>query len=148
VNRSPLRRAVAEQAGVTVIDGGQDLPARVRAALGGAEADAVFEASGAPELVQAAIDTVRPGGTVVMVALYERAASIVPTLITTKELTIRGSATYTPGQFAEAIGLLASGQVTGQSLITKRVPLADLGRAFEEQLDKAASVKVMITMDQ
>ena len=148
VNRSPLRRAIAEQLGITVIEGGDNLPARVRAALGGREADVVFEASGAPDLVQAALDTVCPGGTVIMVALYERPASIVPTLITTKELTIRGSVTYLPGQFAEAIELLASGRVAGQSLITRRLPLADLARAFEEQLDKAASVKVMITMDQ
>jgi threonine dehydrogenase-like Zn-dependent dehydrogenase len=85
---------------------------------------------------------------VVVVALYERPAGMVPTLITTKELTIRGSSTYTPGQFAEAIELLASGRAAGQPLITRRLPLADLPRAFEEQLDKAASVKVMITMDQ
>ncbi len=147
VNRSPLRRAIAEQLGVTAVEGGDDLPAKVRDALGGREADVVFEASGAPSLVQAAVETARPVGTVIVIALYERPAEINATMVTNKELTIRGSVTYTHEQFAEAVELLASGRIASEPLITQRHPLSDLGRAFEEQLHKEATVKVMITVD-
>jgi (R,R)-butanediol dehydrogenase/meso-butanediol dehydrogenase/diacetyl reductase len=148
VNRSALRRATAAKLGVPAIDGGDDLPERVRAALGGRDADVVFEATGSPALVQGALETVRPGGTIVMVALYERPGEIVPTLITVKEPTIRGSSTYMPGQFAEAVELLASGRVASEPLITQRHRLEELPLAFEKQLDRETTVKVMITMDQ
>lgn len=138
VDLSPLRRSVAGELGVTAVDG-------VAAAGGDGEIDVVFEATGAPALVQAAIEVVRPGGTVVLIALYERRSEIDPTLAVQKELTVRGSASYTPDEFREAIDLLASGRARAQPLITHRHPLEDLGAAFEVQLDKDAAIKVMVS---
>jgi threonine dehydrogenase-like Zn-dependent dehydrogenase len=83
----------------------------------------------------------------VLIALYEDSAEIVPTLAVQKELTVRGSAIFTPEEFREAVGLLAGGKVRGQPLITHRLALEDLGAAFEAQLDKDAAVKVMVTAD-
>jgi (R,R)-butanediol dehydrogenase / meso-butanediol dehydrogenase / diacetyl reductase len=132
---SPLRLEVAQELGVAASD---DVAA-------GGEVDLVFEATGAPALVQRAIDIVRPGGTVVIIALYEQTAEIAPTLVVQKELTLRGSAIYTPAEFAEAIDLLASGRVRSGPLITHRHALDELGDAFEAQLDKDAAIKVMVS---
>jgi (R,R)-butanediol dehydrogenase/meso-butanediol dehydrogenase/diacetyl reductase len=141
---SPLRRSVATELGVTAVAGG-DLAAAVAEAAGEREVDVVFEATGAPGLVQRAMELVRAGGTVVAIALYEHRAEIEPTLMVQKELTVRGSAIYTPAEFHEAIELLASGRVRSQPLITQRHGLEELGEAFEAQLDKDAAIKVMVS---
>jgi 2-desacetyl-2-hydroxyethyl bacteriochlorophyllide A dehydrogenase len=137
---SALRRSVAEELGVTAVSGDE-----LAAAAGGRPIDVVFEATGAPALVQGAMELVRPAGTVVLIALYEEPAQIVPTLAVQKELTVRGSAIFTPGEFEEAVELLAAGKVRGRPLITHRLALEDLGEAFEAQLDKHAAIKVMIS---
>ena len=144
---SALRRSVASQLGVTAVGGGDDLSGAVAEAAGFRPIDVVFEATGAPRLVQAALEIVRPAGTVVLIALYEERAELDPTMIVQKEITVRGSAIYTPDEFQEAIVLLASGRAQGQPLITHRWPLEDLGEAFEAQLEKDSAIKVMITSD-
>jgi threonine dehydrogenase-like Zn-dependent dehydrogenase len=141
-----LRRSVAGQLGVTAV-AGEDLGAAVSEAAGFRPIDIVFEATGAPALVQSALEIVRPGGTVVLIALYEQRAELDPTIVVQKELTVRGSAIYTPEEFNEAIELLASGQAKGEPLITHRWPLEDLGEAFEAQLEKDSAIKVMVTSD-
>jgi (R,R)-butanediol dehydrogenase/meso-butanediol dehydrogenase/diacetyl reductase len=141
-----LRRSVAADLGVIPVAGG-DLGAAVAEAAGFAPIDLVFEATGAPELVQAALELVRPAGTVVLIALYEDPAEFDPTIVVQKELTVRGSAIYTPEEFREAIELLASGRAKGQPLITHRHSLDELGDAFEVQLQKDAAIKVMVTPD-
>jgi (R,R)-butanediol dehydrogenase / meso-butanediol dehydrogenase / diacetyl reductase len=143
---SPLRRSVAAQLGVTAVTG-DDLAAAVADAAGLRPVDAVFEATGAPQLVQHALEIVRPAGTVVLIALYEERAELEPTMIVQKELAVRGSAIYTPAEFAEAVELLASGRAKGQPLITHRWGLEDLGEAFEAQLEKESAIKVMVTTD-
>jgi len=141
---SALRRSVAQELGVTAISG-EDLGAAVARAAGGRPADVVFEATGAPALVQVAMEIARPAGTVVLIALYEQPAQVAPTLAVQKELTVRGSAIFTPEEFREAIDLLAAGRVHAQPLITHRRALEDLGEAFEVQLDKDAAIKVMVS---
>jgi (R,R)-butanediol dehydrogenase/meso-butanediol dehydrogenase/diacetyl reductase len=143
---SALRRSVAQELGVTAVSGDGLGPAVARAA-GGRPVDVVFEATGAPGLVQGALEIVRPAGTVVLIALYEQPAQISPTLAVQKELTVRGSAIFTAEEFREAIDLLAAGHVRAQPLITHRLALEDLGEAFKAQLDKDAAIKVMITVD-
>jgi (R,R)-butanediol dehydrogenase / meso-butanediol dehydrogenase / diacetyl reductase len=141
---SPLRRSVAAQLGVTAVAGG-DIGAAVAEAADGREVDVVFEATGAPALVQGAMELVRAGGTVIVIALYERRGEIDPTLMVQKELTVRGSAIYTSAEFHEAIELLATGRAQAQPLITHRHGLEELGEAFEAQLDKDAAIKVMVS---
>jgi (R,R)-butanediol dehydrogenase / meso-butanediol dehydrogenase / diacetyl reductase len=140
VDLSPLRRSVAEELGVIATG-----PDGIEAAAGNSDIDVVFEATGAPPLVQRAMELVRAGGTVVVIALYEERAEIDPTTAVQKELTVRGSAIFTPDEFREALDLLASGAVRVQPLITHRHALEDLGEAFEVQLDKDAAIKVMVS---
>jgi (R,R)-butanediol dehydrogenase/meso-butanediol dehydrogenase/diacetyl reductase len=141
---SPLRRSVAAGLGVTAVTG-DDLGAAVAEAAGYRPVDLVFEATGAPRLVQAALEIVRPAGTAVLIALYEERAELDPTIVVQKELTVRGSAIYTPEEFHEAIELLASGRAKAQPLITHRLSLEALGEAFEAQLEKDEAIKVMVT---
>jgi (R,R)-butanediol dehydrogenase / meso-butanediol dehydrogenase / diacetyl reductase len=137
VDRSPLRRELAERLGIHTHSDAADVP-------GEPEIDLVFEVTGAPPLVARAAELARPRGTVVIVALYEDIAPIDPTLVVHKELVLRGSAMVTPEDFRDALDLLATARVRAEPLITHRLPLADIDDAFRTQLDPNHSVKVLI----
>ncbi len=138
VDRSPLRRSVARELGVTAFADAADVPVDP-------EIDLVFEVTGSPELVAAAVELVRPRGLVLIVALYERSATWDPNRLVHKELTVRGSAMVTPRDFRDALDLLATGRAQADPLVTHRMPLAGLTDAFETQLDPERAVKVLIT---
>ena len=72
------------------------------------EIDIVFECSGVPALRQAALDSVRAGGTIVVLALYDDPVTFNPTVLVQKELRLQGSIAYTSEDFTEAIELLRS----------------------------------------
>lgn len=82
-----------------------------------------------------------------VVALYEGPAELDPTRWVHKEITLRGSAMVTPEDFRYAIELLSTGRAKAHPLITHRVPLAELGAAFEAQRDAERAVKVMVVRD-
>ena len=144
VNRSKLRRDVATRLGVVTVAGGPGVVERIGQALAGREADVVFEASGVSDLVQTTLEVAAPGGVVVLVGVYGSDAVISPVLVLLKELTLRGSSTYMPSQFAEAVDLLASGRVEADPLITHRRGLEDTAAAFEDQLHPSRAVKAIV----
>ncbi|WP_344136073.1 zinc-dependent alcohol dehydrogenase [Saccharopolyspora halophila] len=140
VDRSPLRRAIAGELGVAA-------SSCVAEVSGETEVDLVFEATGVSGLVAQAAEVVRPRGTVLVLALYESPAELDPTRWVHKEITLRGSAMVTPEDFHYAIELLSSGRAKAQPLITHRMPLAELGAAFETQRDAEHAVKVLVVRD-
>jgi threonine dehydrogenase-like Zn-dependent dehydrogenase len=142
VDESRLRHAAGESLGLTVLDGAAD----PRDAAGD-EIGYAFESSGAPALVEWAIEAVRPRGVVVFAALYGGPVPVDVGLVARKELVLRGSATVAPGDFREAIGLLASGAVRMQPLITHRRRLDQIDDAFELQRDTEKSVQVLISSE-
>ena len=141
---SPLRRDLATKLGIVAIDG-NDVDAGVASALGERELDLVFECTGVPALIQRSLELVRPRGKVVVVALYDKLATIDPMMLVHKEATITSSVMITPEDFREAIELLRSGAAASGELVTHRRALADLPAAFALQCDKDTTVKVMVT---
>jgi (R,R)-butanediol dehydrogenase / meso-butanediol dehydrogenase / diacetyl reductase len=140
IDLAELRREKAAELGIVVLDSLDGLAA----VLGGRELDHVFECTGVPALVQGSIDLVRPRGTVTIVALYDRTATIDPMVLLHKEATIVAGAMVTPEDFADSLELLRSGKAVGEPLVTHRERLADLPAAFELQCDKARTIKVMV----
>lgn len=140
IDLSPLRRSLAAELGVVALAA----PGEVEGALAGRELDLVFECTGVPALVQGSFELVRPGGTVVIVALYDRPATIDTMYFMHKELTMVASVMVTPEDFVESLELLRSGRAVGERLVTHRAPLAELPDAFALQCDKDATIKVMI----
>ncbi|HEX4751975.1 MAG TPA: alcohol dehydrogenase catalytic domain-containing protein [Solirubrobacterales bacterium] len=137
VDPSPLRRDAAGALGADrVID-----PAPERAAE--ESADVVFECAGADATMAAAIRAVRPGGTVVVSALFGRRVEFSPDRLTAKEASLVGAFGYRD-EFADVIEALASGAVDGESLISHELPLERIDEAFRIQGDPAASLKVLV----
>jgi 2-desacetyl-2-hydroxyethyl bacteriochlorophyllide A dehydrogenase len=141
----PLRLRAAAELGADAIDGSEGTEAALESALAdGEEIDMVFECSGVPALATAAIRAVRPGGTIVVLALYDDPISFNPTMLVQKEVRFQGTIAYTSEDFADAVELLRSGEARADRLITQRESLDDIEHAFEVQLSKDRSLKVLV----
>ncbi|WP_062228949.1 L-idonate 5-dehydrogenase [Aureimonas frigidaquae] len=111
----------------------------------GTPPDVVFEATGSPAGLNAAIRAVRRGGTVVQIG--NLAAGELPILansIMSKEIDLKGSFRF-GNIFHEAVGLIADGTIDVTRLITARRPLEEVVPAFRLALDRSQSVKVILT---
>jgi len=143
---SELRLRAAATLGADAVDGGAGIEQAIDAALGdGEEIDVIFECSGVPKLANAALDAIKAGGTIVVLALYDDPVTFNPTALVQKEIRLQGSIAYTSEDFAAAVDLLASGRAKADPLITHRHALDDVMEAFETQLSKDRSLKVMVT---
>ncbi|MFK9116906.1 zinc-binding dehydrogenase [Peribacillus frigoritolerans] len=110
----------------------------------GGMADVVIDAAGVPSTPQQAIDMVKSGGTICIVASAEE-----PAPIDTLSINLKGIR-WVPGLGGEggigsAIPYLADGRMRSKELITHRFPLEEIEEAFETQLRPGDSMKVMIT---
>jgi (R,R)-butanediol dehydrogenase/meso-butanediol dehydrogenase/diacetyl reductase len=146
VDVSELRLATARELGAEVIDGRTGLAESLRELLGpDGEVDAIFECTGVPAVADAALELVRAGGTIVVLALYDDPVTFNPTVLVQKEIRLQGSIAYTDADFTEAVALLSDGRVQVGPLITHVLGLDDIGSAFEVQLAKDRSLKVLVS---
>ena len=116
-------------------------------ALTGIGPDVVINASGAPAATLSAIDAVRRGGRVVIVALPIKATSINFLSVVSTEKEIIGSLSHVYDEdYAAAVRLLGDGRVQTEPLISDRIPLADLMTRGLHRLEAQAAntLKILV----
>lgn len=113
---APRRREFAKQFGAHhVIDPVKDdLVAKVLEICGGRGVNIAFDAAGVQAGLDKAILAVRPRGTLVNIAVWERPISFNPNDLTFRERNYIGCATYVQGDFQEVINAIASGKVSAE----------------------------------
>jgi 2-desacetyl-2-hydroxyethyl bacteriochlorophyllide A dehydrogenase len=137
---SAVRREAALALGADeVVDAAETRPSDAV----GKRADVVLEAAGARATLSEALRAVRPGGIVTIAAVFGRKIEVPIDRFTEKELDVRGSFAYRD-EFPLVIDALARGDVDPAAFISHRFGLADAGEAFRTQLDKDASLKVLV----
>jgi len=109
-------------------------------------ADVVIEAIGTPTTWEQALKMVRKGGTVLEFGGCPPGTEI---KVSTEQLhygetTILGAFHTTPTHFKKALNLIASGTINVKPLITNRMKLADLKRAFETLTTSKTDIKIAI----
>lgn len=104
-------------------------------------ADVVLECSGNADATALALDALDPDGVLVVVGAGP-GSGLDSLRILLKEITVRGSFTYTD-EFDEAIGLLADGRIAVADLTTEVVPIGAALPAFEA-LRAARTMKILI----
>jgi D-xylulose reductase len=109
----------------------------------GLGADVAIDASGAEPSVQTAINVLRVGGTYVQGGMGRDEITFPIMATCTKELTVKGSFRYGPGDYDLAVGLASSGQVDVKKLITRKVNFEDAIQAFED-VKNGKAIKVLI----
>jgi L-idonate 5-dehydrogenase len=106
--------------------------------------DVVFEASGAPQALAAAIAVARPGATIVQVGIGAEATPPVPlNTLVAKEISLRGTFRFHE-EFAWAVDFIVSRRIDVRPLLTEVVPLADAVRAFDLATDRSRAMKVLL----
>lgn len=112
----PARLALAERVGATAALNArtEDAVARIRDLTGGEGVDLAIEAVGSAATRQAAVASVRTGGTVVLLGLGEEVSPFNAVDIVNREVTIRGSYAYTYDDFVRAVELLGTGLIRGE----------------------------------
>ena len=124
------RLDLARTVGATdVIAAGTDPAEAVLQHTGGTGVDVAMEAVGRTETVQASIESVRKGGTVVLVGNVVPEVALPLQKVVTRQIRLQGSCA-SAGEYPRAIELLASGVLQVRSLITAVAPLDDGPRWF------------------
>lgn len=113
---SPRRKEFAKQFGASyVLDPTKDdIVARVRDICGGSGANVAFDAAGVQAGLDQAILAIRARGTLVNIAVWEKAATLHPNSLVFRERKYMGVATYVEGDFQDVLDAIATGKVLSQ----------------------------------
>ncbi|KAJ9660431.1 hypothetical protein H2198_002549 [Neophaeococcomyces mojaviensis] len=106
-------------------------------------ADIVVDASGVESSIRAGIHIVKPGGTFVQAGMGRDDVNFPIAAMCSKELHVKGSFRYGPGDYECAIKLIETGKVDVASLITDIVPFEQAEDAFRG-MSGGNSIKTVI----
>jgi L-iditol 2-dehydrogenase len=130
VDDSRLAQASGSGADLTLNPDRDDLPARLRELTHGRGADAVFECVGHSRAIITAIDSVRSGGTVILVGNASPEIQLPLQKVVMRQIRLQGSCASN-NQFPHAIELMASGAIAVSPFISAVAPLAEGPSWFE-----------------
>lgn len=125
----------------------ENLADAIDEAFCGEKADALVIAAGAPNILDQAIESVRPKGEIIYLAMITKPLTFNSFPIVFRELNLKGSQTYTMEDFIDAVDILGSGKIDFKKFITHRYSIDD-AQAAMELVDKKLedSVKVMLCL--
>jgi 2-desacetyl-2-hydroxyethyl bacteriochlorophyllide A dehydrogenase len=121
-----------------------DLVEYVNAQTGGAGADVVFEVTGTAAGADLMTKLPRTRGRIVVVAIFSEPPKVELFKFFWRELKMLGARVYEPQDFEQAIELAASGTVPLNRIVTKVLPLAELGSGFREMERGGEVMKILI----
>jgi L-iditol 2-dehydrogenase len=144
VDASRLKLA-KELGAADVLSAEGDTVAEILQRTGGVGVDVAMEAVGRDETVNAAIASVRKGGTVVLVGNISPTAPLPLQKVVTRQIRLQGSCA-SAGEYPQAIALMASGAIRVKPLISAIAPLAEGPQWFERLYAREANLlKVVLT---
>ena len=143
------RRALAQRVGATSVTTPDRLEhPRMPMDIVGEPFTAAIECSGHPQAMEDALANLDRAGTLVLSGTGMRRPRFDPNRIILNELTIAGTVEYTPSDYEDSLGLLASGSLpTGDLIEPDDQPLTRLQWAMEQLRDGALAGKVMVVPD-
>jgi 2-desacetyl-2-hydroxyethyl bacteriochlorophyllide A dehydrogenase len=105
---------------------------------------AIFECVGVPGVLQQMFEKVPRDARIVVVGVCMEPDTIEPMFGIMKELSLQFVLGYTPQEFARSLQLLADGKVDAPSLITDKVGLDGVKRAFAELGNPERHTKILV----
>lgn len=140
---SESRLPAAERVGLRTANlSEKPLEAHLRDGFGDRGPDVWIESSGSVKALSSALDSVRPGGTVVVVGLYAEEMTFFPTAAVRREISLLFSYSCNYPDYRTALELLGSGALDPAPLLSK-YPLGDAAEAFEA-VGKGRTVKAIL----
>jgi L-idonate 5-dehydrogenase len=104
--------------------------------------DMVFECSGSPQALQAALQVVRPGGLIMLVGLGGDAHLPLNSLVA-KEVRLHGSFRF-DAEFGWAVDMINRRAIDVRPLLTATLPVDQAVEAFTLASDRSRSMKVQL----
>jgi len=126
--RLELGRRLGAQAVINARD--EDPVAAVKRLVGGAGADLVIEASGAPEAPQQCVEMVRRAGRLLFLAFYKERVTIDLSSAIQNDVTLFTSRGEGGANVRRALSLAAQGKIRGRDLVTHHFPLEQINDGF------------------
>ena len=140
------RLSLADQFGVaTSLLAGPNLMQQVTEATHGNGMDIVIEAVGTNATVSSAIDSVRKGGTVVLVGNVTPEVTLPLQKVVSRQIRLQGSCASS-GEYPRAIELMSSKTIRVKPLITAVAPLHDGPRWFERLYAREPNLMKVVLM--
>ncbi|MHB8566159.1 MAG: zinc-dependent alcohol dehydrogenase [Nitrososphaerales archaeon] len=118
----------------------------VRRVTNGKGPDVIILAANAPEMIQACLDIVRPGGTILQFFNFHGTGSYETYEMYMKEVKLITSRSSIPADFAHSINLVTSGKIPLAKMITGRYRFEEAERALAANEDRKKSLKVIISI--
>lgn len=115
----------------------------VRELTDDAGVDVAFECAGHPASILGCLESLRPRGRHIQVAICGREIPLPMDVVLFKQLTIHGSITYTARTWQRMMDIYAEGQVRLQDLVSTKMPISDWRTAFALCADRKA-LKVLM----
>ncbi len=146
---SDFRLDIAKKCGIenTCNAASESLGDAAKRVFGDEGFDVAFEAVGVEATMDAAVQNIEKGGTIVVLGVFGEKPRIDMSIVGDREQSIIGTLMYKHEDYEKAVELIASGEVITEPLVTKHYPFADYMDAYkfiDEQGDK--TLKVMIDL--
>lgn len=146
---SDFRLDVAKKCGIpeTSNAGKETLAEASKRVFGEEGFDVAFEAVGVEATMDAAIQNIQKGGTIVVLGVFGERPRIDMSIAGDREQSIIGTLMYKHEDYVKAVELIASGDVITKPLVTKHFPFEQYAEAYkfiDAQGDK--TLKVMIDL--
>lgn len=121
--------------------------AEILAGTGGRGADAVIDAVGSDASLTAALNAVRPGGTVSVVGVHDLAPFPFPALpALLRSVTLRLTTAPVQSTWPQLIPLLASGRLNMDGIFTSTLPLDDAAKGYAAAASRSGDeLKIILT---
>ena len=129
-------------AAVVDVDDG-DLAEAVPALTDGRGVDISFECAGHPASVRGCLESLRPMGRHIQVAICGRDISFAVDRVFYKQLTMAGSVCYTAATWARMFQMFSEGRIALGDLISHKLPITEWQKAFDLCLNREA-LKVLM----
>ena len=141
----PARLSMVEALGGEPVDArNSDVVKSVRSATDGRGVPVSVEAVGAAITREHCLKATRTAGMVILTGLHEETSALHVSDVIRRELTLRGSFSYSPQNFADALARLARADIRLDPWIVV-APLAEGGIWFERLIDEPGAVaKVLL----
>jgi L-gulonate 5-dehydrogenase len=135
-----LERGRASGADVLAVAGDAEAVGAAREWAGGDGPEAVFEATGVPDVARTAMELVAPAGRVVVVGLSSTDAPLRVGDLAFKELDLLGVSCCSGDEFAEAVSLVARSGAALAGLVTHEFPLEQTPAAIDYAMQHPTEV--------
>jgi threonine dehydrogenase-like Zn-dependent dehydrogenase len=147
---APARQEAAGVLGADyVIDPSkEDAVERIVALTGGNGPDVVFDCAGAASTLDQAMNMVRRGGQVVLVALAWEKTSVLPVDWIAREIKLQASFGSMPEDWRIALDLIRSGKVSVAPMLSEDsfILLEDIQQAFESLVKPSTQLQMVVKL--